>query len=149
MDPLSLNLYMYCSNNPVIYTDPSGHAAVIQYVVTYGPEIPSILDKLAKAVITVTAGIALGVSGKKSGTFSGTTEFAHNYKNVLNSTDSRSIHNVSSSSSCGNTKCTGSEESKTNTQNQVQSVSSPATPGGNNNKNKKDDKRETLRLSQK
>lgn len=24
-DPLSLNLYTYCSNNPIIYTDPTGH----------------------------------------------------------------------------------------------------------------------------
>jgi RHS repeat-associated protein len=24
-DPLSLNLYTYCANNPIIYTDPSGH----------------------------------------------------------------------------------------------------------------------------
>jgi RHS repeat-associated protein len=25
-DPLSLNLYTYCANNPIIYTDPSGHS---------------------------------------------------------------------------------------------------------------------------
>jgi hypothetical protein len=24
-DPLSLNLYTYCSNNPITYTDPTGH----------------------------------------------------------------------------------------------------------------------------
>lgn len=24
-DPLSLNLYTYCANNPLIYHDPSGH----------------------------------------------------------------------------------------------------------------------------
>ncbi|MCB8818802.1 RHS repeat-associated core domain-containing protein [Desulfosporosinus shakirovi] len=30
-DPLSLNLYTYCVNNPIMYTDPSGHATV------YGP----------------------------------------------------------------------------------------------------------------
>ncbi len=27
-DPLSLNFYTYCSNNPIKYTDPSGHLAV-------------------------------------------------------------------------------------------------------------------------
>ncbi len=27
-DPLSLNLYTYCANNPVIYVDPSGNSAV-------------------------------------------------------------------------------------------------------------------------
>jgi hypothetical protein len=25
VDPLSLNLYTYCNNNPVLYTDPTGH----------------------------------------------------------------------------------------------------------------------------
>ena len=25
-DPLSLNLYVYCANNPIVYGDPSGHA---------------------------------------------------------------------------------------------------------------------------
>ena len=28
-DPLSLNLYAYCCNNPVMYVDPSGHDAII------------------------------------------------------------------------------------------------------------------------
>jgi RHS repeat-associated protein len=25
-DPLSLNLYTYCANNPLIYWDPTGHS---------------------------------------------------------------------------------------------------------------------------
>lgn len=29
-DPLSLNLYTYCSNNPIIYTDPSGHREMFE-----------------------------------------------------------------------------------------------------------------------
>lgn len=27
-DPLSLNLYTYCGNNPISYHDPSGHAMI-------------------------------------------------------------------------------------------------------------------------
>lgn len=27
-DPLSLNLYTYCNNNPIMYVDPSGHAEI-------------------------------------------------------------------------------------------------------------------------
>ena len=27
-DPLSLNLYTYCSNNPISYCDPSGHFSI-------------------------------------------------------------------------------------------------------------------------
>ncbi len=31
-NPLSLNLYTYCANNPIIYIDPSGHSAYsVQY----------------------------------------------------------------------------------------------------------------------
>ncbi len=29
MDPLSLNLYAYCHNNPVVYWDPTGHREVV------------------------------------------------------------------------------------------------------------------------
>ena len=29
-DPLSLNLYTYCVNNPIMYTDPTGHACLAQ-----------------------------------------------------------------------------------------------------------------------
>lgn len=31
-DPLSLNLYTYCTNNPITYIDPSGHAPTQTYV---------------------------------------------------------------------------------------------------------------------
>ena len=30
-DPLSLNLYVYCHNDPILYTDPSGHAGTSAY----------------------------------------------------------------------------------------------------------------------
>ena len=34
--PLTLNLYTYCSNNPIMYTDPSGHAGTsVHYNDTY------------------------------------------------------------------------------------------------------------------
>ena len=29
-DPLSLNLYIYCANNPIIFWDPSGHMSVLE-----------------------------------------------------------------------------------------------------------------------
>ena len=31
-DPLSLNLYTYCRNNPIYYSDPSGHDAVAGFL---------------------------------------------------------------------------------------------------------------------
>lgn len=33
-DPLSLNLYTYCANNPVYYSDPSGHFGIGALLVT-------------------------------------------------------------------------------------------------------------------
>ena len=41
-DPLSLNLYTYCHNNLVLYTDPSGHGVF--------SKIGSGIKKVAKAV---------------------------------------------------------------------------------------------------
>jgi RHS repeat-associated protein len=35
-DPLSLNLYTYCANNPLMYWDPTGHYYQKQYVAGYG-----------------------------------------------------------------------------------------------------------------
>ena len=32
-DPLSLNLYTYCANNPIYYSDPTGHIAVVDDIV--------------------------------------------------------------------------------------------------------------------
>ncbi len=34
-DPLSLNLYVYCRNNPLVYWDPTGHAPSGAYLDTY------------------------------------------------------------------------------------------------------------------
>jgi RHS repeat-associated protein len=45
-DPLSLNLYTYCSNNPMIYTDPSGHffKEIVDGVKYIGERSAAILD---------------------------------------------------------------------------------------------------------
>ena len=32
-DPLSLNLYAYCNNNPVIYSDPTGHSPILAAII--------------------------------------------------------------------------------------------------------------------
>lgn len=33
--PLSLNLYTYCNNNPIVYLDPSGHVAIVDDVLIF------------------------------------------------------------------------------------------------------------------
>ena len=35
-DPLSLNLYTYCVNNPIYYSDPTGHIAVVDDIIIAG-----------------------------------------------------------------------------------------------------------------
>ncbi|MCL2700015.1 MAG: hypothetical protein FWE68_06865 [Defluviitaleaceae bacterium] len=49
-DPLSLNLYVYCNNNPVMYWDPSGH--FLQFV---APALIKGLFALGAAIITYVA----------------------------------------------------------------------------------------------
>jgi len=35
-DPLSLNLYTYCHNNPIMWIDPSGHIAIVPILINIG-----------------------------------------------------------------------------------------------------------------
>lgn len=35
-DPLSLNLYAYCNNNPLIYSDPTGHGLLDKIKKVFG-----------------------------------------------------------------------------------------------------------------
>ncbi len=48
-DPLSLNLYTYCANNPILYVDPSGNSATA---------LVNVLEKIAKET-TKAIGMAL------------------------------------------------------------------------------------------
>ena len=56
-DPLSLNLYTYCANNPVYYSDPSGHSAaeVVQGVDTFAETIKNMASCMTVAGATLTA----------------------------------------------------------------------------------------------
>ena len=61
-DPLSLNLYTYCANNPVTYFDPTGHAVAKEG--TRGDTVQAIQEKLNKLGYNV--GKADGVFGEKT-----------------------------------------------------------------------------------
>lgn len=41
-DPLSLNLYTYCRNNPIIYVDPSGHS----FINDFGNKVKEAMQKI-------------------------------------------------------------------------------------------------------
>jgi RHS repeat-associated protein len=77
-DPLSLNLYTYCHNNPIKYWDPTGHNAVVHQAAKEayalglsGPEIHSYISAAvaaaevggAAARQAATEAYALGLSG--------------------------------------------------------------------------------------
>jgi uncharacterized protein RhaS with RHS repeats len=55
-DPLSLNLYTYCHNNPVLYVDENGHWPKLSSILT-GVAITAVVVAVA-AVVVVTAGAA-------------------------------------------------------------------------------------------
>ena len=57
-DPLSLNLYTYSANNPVYYSDPSGHSAAeaVQGVDALAETIKNIASCMTVAGATLTAG---------------------------------------------------------------------------------------------
>jgi RHS repeat-associated protein len=77
-DPLSLNLYTYCHNEPLMYSDPTGHKTV--YIQTAGGSIPQYVpdetmtqsystDKKGTTTVTINAGsftmtTVVGVKGK-------------------------------------------------------------------------------------
>ncbi len=52
-DPLSLNLYTYCSNNPISYCDPSGHFSIKSAV----NKVKSAVKSTAKAVKTAATAV--------------------------------------------------------------------------------------------
>ncbi len=67
-DPLSLNLYAYCRNNPLIYWDPTGHAGEYIQKGDKGKDVKSIQQMLIKDGYSVGACGADGVFGKATET---------------------------------------------------------------------------------
>ena len=51
-DPLSLNLYTYCANNPVYYSDPTGHIAGVDDAIIAGTLIVAGIVSLASTVLS-------------------------------------------------------------------------------------------------
>ena len=51
-DPLSLNLYTYCANNPVYYSDPTGHIAGVDDAIIAGALIAASIVSLAATTLS-------------------------------------------------------------------------------------------------
>jgi|GEM_PF-554246 len=78
-DPLSLNLYTYCVNNPLIYYDPTGH-----FDVFCGED----WMKLARDAKEVTSGIADGTMRFASGgTYQSVGDFANDVQWAFNNSE--------------------------------------------------------------
>ena len=58
-DPLSLNLYTYCKNNPLIYNDPTGHWP--QFLKKAAQKVKSVAKKVIKTTASVVKGVVKGV----------------------------------------------------------------------------------------
>ena len=157
-DPLTLNLYMYCSNNSITYDDPSGHKKETKVVATAVPmpmpmpiELPSLPMPYAPDVSLKDLGKDLGklflsVFGLKYSNSPITNGTKDNPNPAPANTSKKSTTTVVSKNTTVTT--TASTKTTTSTKNnpapgnppaQAQSTAGSASPSGGNN-NKKDDK---------
>ena len=60
-DPLSLNLYAYCNNNPLIYDDPTGHWPSLSNIWNGVKSFVSSTISITKSVINTTIDVAKGI----------------------------------------------------------------------------------------
>ena len=82
-DPLSLNLYTYCSNEPLMYTDPTGHISlswikgkVIDPLYNAGSNVASGAKKLGKKVVNKAVEAWDYVSDKAGEAWDASTSYA-------------------------------------------------------------------------
>jgi RHS repeat-associated core domain len=72
-DPLSLNLYTYCSNNPVNLIDPSGHDNVASEVEVNGPiyigDQPTVFDYLKHIYDSINTALLIQLNMRTAVTF--------------------------------------------------------------------------------
>lgn len=103
-NPLSLNLYTYCENDPIQFTDPTGHSIFSDIIKTIG-------DAVKEFVNNVTGGIknsSGGNSGKSSGSSSGAGSSSNSSGGGSSSSSSGgNSSNSSSSSSSGASSAVG------------------------------------------
>jgi RHS repeat-associated protein len=91
-NPLSLNLYTYCHNDPVNYVDPSGHFAIGALVA----------GGLAAGAMKLTSGISRTISSN-SGTKTSTSGGSSGTRRSSSSSSNSSNKNTSSSSNTSST----------------------------------------------
>ena len=80
-DPLSLNLYTYCHNNPIFFQDPSGHFAIVDDLI--------ILGVVATALLIESA-VVLSMPETQQAIDTGIREFENSITNYSNSVPSES-----------------------------------------------------------
>jgi len=80
-DPLSLNLYTYCSNEPMMYTDPSGHFSIA------GTIVSRVVSSVVKQIVSST-------TSKKSSKASSKSTSSINSSSTNNNTLASVVKNV-------------------------------------------------------
>ena len=86
-DPLSLNLYTYCYNEPMIYTDPDGHFAIVSSIASR-----VVTNIIKQAVSNTTSKKSSSSSSKSKSSSKSTASISSSSTN--NSTFSSVVNNV-------------------------------------------------------
>jgi len=145
-DPLSLNLYTYCVNNPIKYDDPSGHSST---PIATGKEDREAWGEAIKSAVkafwAVVSGAVLGEDASKTKTKKSKAD-STGATPCAAPTNTKSTNSVDSKTSTQTSTETNSKEDANptpgNPPQQGTSTAGAASPNGDNNKNKKDDKKD-------
>jgi murein DD-endopeptidase MepM/ murein hydrolase activator NlpD len=122
-DPLSLNLYTYCRNNPIRYTDPSGHADVpvrssnASQGNTVSWKAGATAGKSTVVITTKSGATSTLKEGKDYYISGGTAYYTNNTANAVRSTNEKQGSTVkwSAGSSSGKSTITVSNSSSKST----------------------------------
>ena len=102
-DPLSLNLYAYCSNNPLVYWDPTGHLTIGTINIANGVSGVTIGSGVSVGTVNMGAGSSLTNNGTIGSLNTGSSGHHHHRKNSTVIENSGYIGEIHTGSNSANT----------------------------------------------